>query len=71
MCDEEGAPRVQTEQPIPLREAAARVGQTPRRLRGWIKLGVLPAAKPGRDYLVRAADVEALLVPTKLEARAR
>jgi excisionase family DNA binding protein len=64
----ERAPAVH-ENPIPLSEAAERYALSLRTLRGWIHRGTLPAAKPGREYLVRAADLEQLLTPSTRERR--
>ncbi len=41
------------------REAAARLGLTPGRVRQLVLSGELPAEKRGRDLLLRTADVEA------------
>ena len=41
-------------------EAAKRLKVSRRQVQYLIKQGVLPAQKLGRDYVVRAADVDAL-----------
>jgi excisionase family DNA binding protein len=40
------------------REAADDLGLTVRQVRNLIKRGTLPARKVGRDWLIKAADVE-------------
>jgi excisionase family DNA binding protein len=57
------------EHPIPLAKAADRYGVRVRQLRGWVRQGKLRAAKPGRELLILATDLERLLTPVRRETR--
>jgi excisionase family DNA binding protein len=45
-------------QPLTLREAAARLGLSPKTLRTQASIGHLKARKLGRDWIVDAAEVD-------------
>jgi len=62
---------------MPLREAAEALGVHYQTAYGWVREGVLPARKSGRDYQVSEADVRALSarrasgVPPRHQVRVR
>ncbi len=62
---------------VPLREAADFLGVHYQTAYGWVRQGLLPAAKSGRRYQVRVADAHALRVqraagtPPRPEVRVR
>lgn len=48
---------------LTIREAAELLRVKEDTLRGWIRLGKLPAYRASRRVLLRRADVEAMVVP--------
>ncbi len=54
---------------LTLKAAAARVSTSPETVRYWIHLGKLPAFKPGRQVLVRTADLEAFVESSAIGAQ--
>jgi excisionase family DNA binding protein len=49
-----------------LEEVAEQLGVSERTVRRWIKSGVLPAYKPGREYRIRAGELEEFLQSRKV-----
>ena len=46
---------------IPLSEAAAMMSRSPRTLRRWIKIGLLPGCKLSGQIMIRPADLKAMI----------
>jgi excisionase family DNA binding protein len=49
-----------------LEDVAERLQVSERTVRRWIKLGELPAYKPGREYRIRPGDLEEFLQARKV-----